>query len=479
MKERYRIYQRSGGMFYAKDRKTGQRVSLATSDFAEAKRLLAAKNQATEQPCLNVAMAKVYLSAQSPEFLSRTWGQLIELVAQGYEGATANRWRKFAKSAPLKILINLPIYQSEAVHFLAVLDHKQAGVSTNVWLRILHNRALDLGWLLSPVLKKRLWPKVQYKARRGITAEEHAKVLASENLEDYRQFFRLLWETGGSQTDIVNLTGDNVDWQKERLFYSRQKLASRGSGRAALANCPVFRHGRSSEHTNTQDTSCRPSKVSAMKIRTKEQMSFEIDEDLAWRKRELSLFLATIDGARGTALTGLARAGIALLYAHWEGFTKKASGVFVEFVSATRPPLGTLKPGLATLCWKRYANWGSLPGSLRELGRVSTLFLEQQGARMPWLTADVIDTKSNLNYELACDILWALSLDSSWLEPKSLLLDRKLLGRRNHIAHGQWIEVDLDEYRYLHDEVIAILSEISSRIQNCALQEEYLKAIPT
>jgi hypothetical protein len=64
MQERYRIYQRDGGIFYAKDRKTGQRVSLATSDIAEAKRLLAAKNQATEQPCLNVAMAKVYLSAR-------------------------------------------------------------------------------------------------------------------------------------------------------------------------------------------------------------------------------------------------------------------------------------------------------------------------------------------------------------------------------------------------------------------------------
>jgi integrase len=229
------MYQRNGGSFYAKDRKTGQTFSLATSDQREANRLLAAKNQAVEQPCLNVAMAKVYLSAQSPEFLSRTWGQLIELVAQGYQGSTANRWRKFAKSAPLKILINLPLYQSEAVHFLAVLDHKKAGVSTNVWLRILHNRALDLGWLLSPVLKKRLWPKVKYKGRRGITAEEHAKVLASENLEDYRQFFRLLWETGGSQSDIVNLTAENIDWQNERLFYSRQKLASRGGGRAALA----------------------------------------------------------------------------------------------------------------------------------------------------------------------------------------------------------------------------------------------------
>jgi len=235
MRERYRMYQRNGGSFYAKDRKTGQTFSLATSDQREANRLLAAKNQAVEQPCLNVAMAKVYLSAQSPEFLSRTWGQLIELVAQGYQGPTAIRWRKFAVSAPLKLLANLPLYQTEAVHFLAVLDHKKAGVSTNVWLRILHNRALDLGWLLSPVLNKRVWPKVKYKTRRAITADEHARVIESERMEDYARFFRLLWETGGSQTDIANLCAEDIDWATDRLYYSRRKLAARGKGKAALA----------------------------------------------------------------------------------------------------------------------------------------------------------------------------------------------------------------------------------------------------
>jgi hypothetical protein len=139
MRERYRMYQRKGGMFYAKDRKTGQRLSLNTTDKADAKRLLAAKNQATEQPYMNVSMAKVYLSAQSPEFLTRTWGVVLDHLAQSYEGATAVRWRKFAISDPLKLLVNLPLYQTEAVHFLAVLNHHRAGVSTNVWLRILHN----------------------------------------------------------------------------------------------------------------------------------------------------------------------------------------------------------------------------------------------------------------------------------------------------------------------------------------------------
>ncbi len=234
-RQRYRLFRRKNGTYYSFENDTGRQTSLFTKDRGEATGLLAAKNQATAQPSLNVAMAKVYLSAKSPELLTRTWGELIEVMMRGYTGATAVRWGKFRRSAPLRMLENLPIYQTEASHFLAILEHKKAGVSTNVWLRILHNRALDLGWLLAPVMPKRAWPKVQYGSRRAITAEEHEKILAAERLPDYALYFKLLWETGGSQSDVVNLRAEDVDWSTRRLHYSRQKLATRGGGQASLA----------------------------------------------------------------------------------------------------------------------------------------------------------------------------------------------------------------------------------------------------
>lgn len=229
------MYRRTNGTYYAQENDTGQQLSLGTKDRGEAAGLLAAKNQATAQPILNVAMAKVYLSAKSPELLTRTWGELIEVMMRGYTGATAVRWGKFRRSAPMRMVENLPIYLTEASHFLAILEHKKAGVSTNVWLRILHNRALDLGWLLAPVMPKRAWPKVQYGSRRAITVEEHEKILASERLSDYALFFKLLWETGGSQSDVVNLRAEDIEWSTRRLHYSRQKLATRGGGQASLA----------------------------------------------------------------------------------------------------------------------------------------------------------------------------------------------------------------------------------------------------
>jgi integrase len=233
-RQRYRLFRRKNDIFYAFENGTGRQTSLFTKDRGEATGLLAAKNQATAQPILNVAMAKVYLSAKSPELLTRTWGELIEVMMKGYTGATAVRWGKFRRSAPMRMLENLPIYQTEATQLLAVLDHKKAGVSTNVWLRILHNRALDLGWLLAPVIPKRAWPKIKYGQRRGVTAEEHEKIVASERMPDYSLFFQLVWETGGSQSDVAHLNAEDVNWTTRRLYYSRRKLANKGGGQASL-----------------------------------------------------------------------------------------------------------------------------------------------------------------------------------------------------------------------------------------------------
>ncbi len=67
------MFRRAGGNFYARDKTTGRSESLGTSDRTQAKQLLAARNQAAAQPQLNRTMAKAYLSAKSPDLLTRTW----------------------------------------------------------------------------------------------------------------------------------------------------------------------------------------------------------------------------------------------------------------------------------------------------------------------------------------------------------------------------------------------------------------------
>ena len=42
-------------------------------------------------------------------------------------------------------------------------------VSTNVYLRRLHNFCVDMNWLPWPLVPKRQWPAVEFKDKRAIT----------------------------------------------------------------------------------------------------------------------------------------------------------------------------------------------------------------------------------------------------------------------------------------------------------------------
>ena len=235
MQNKYRLYRRPRiGTYYAEDCKTRLRESLGTKKKAEAEKLLQAKNESNAQPVFSRELAKVYMHSQDPHFGERTWGDVARLIDSAYEGSTKERFQKFLRSKPVKSLMDMKLVATNSSDFLEVFAHPNAGVSTNVQLRILHNRALDLEWILRPVLSKRAWPKIKYGQRQGITREQHEAVLKVTPNQEYRLFFELLWLTGGSQTDIASLTNDDIDWNARRLYYERQKLKAKEQGNACL-----------------------------------------------------------------------------------------------------------------------------------------------------------------------------------------------------------------------------------------------------
>jgi len=228
MQERYRLYCRSNGIYYLEDGITGKQESARTKDLGEARQVAAARNQAAYQPALNLLMAKTYLQGKSPELLTRTWDDVLKDIEQTYHGNTKDRWQRFAKSRPLELIRAIPLAYTEASHLLAVLRHPKAGTSTNVWLRRLHNYAMNLGWLLAPVLSPRAWPPIRYKTRFAVTAEEHQQIIASEHNPERRSYYQMLWETGGAQSDIALLTREHVDMEQKIICFQRHKLAGRG-----------------------------------------------------------------------------------------------------------------------------------------------------------------------------------------------------------------------------------------------------------
>jgi len=89
MQDKFRLYRRRNGMFYADEYQTRHRESLQTKDEAEARRLIAAKNQAATQPVFNLEMAKVYLKPVFDSFENAVSDNQRLTSAQGSVGTTS------------------------------------------------------------------------------------------------------------------------------------------------------------------------------------------------------------------------------------------------------------------------------------------------------------------------------------------------------------------------------------------------------
>jgi integrase len=135
--------------------------------------------------------------------------------------STKTRCTRAMRSKAFNALREVKLVETTAEDFLNLLSGGK--VSAGHYLKRLHNLALGLGWLAFPVLAPRLWPKLHFKSKRGISAAEHQRILASEKNPERNLFYQVLWEIGSSQSDAAMLTADNIDWQTHTLTYYRMK----------------------------------------------------------------------------------------------------------------------------------------------------------------------------------------------------------------------------------------------------------------
>jgi integrase len=225
VKSKYRMF-RSGksGYYYWQDNDTGKQGTLGTSDKGEAERILNAKNESCRTPAtaINLQIARAYLNAADPRLVSRTWREVMaELVALKH-GTNRQRWERAIEDRSFDPLRQLPLIETRSDHFLKVLE--KGKVSSNLYLRRIHNFALAMDWLLKPVIPKASWPKIVFKAKRAITADEHRRIVEREKNPERRAFYQLCWHLGGSQMDVANLTAEDVDWNDQTICYQREKL---------------------------------------------------------------------------------------------------------------------------------------------------------------------------------------------------------------------------------------------------------------
>jgi hypothetical protein len=219
-KQAFRMFKRNG-TYYVQNNQTGKQKSLRTTDKAEANSLLEAQNRARQPAAVNLEIGKAYLRAADPAITARTWQVAMDELASHGKTASQERCKREMASKPFNLIRSKPMIETTREDLKAVLA--RGGSATNNYLRRLHNLALGNGWIFAAIIPPRQWDKPAKRPKRGITFEEHSKIIAAEKNEERRNYYEMLWLIGIAQTDGSLLTSENLNWGTRVLSYQRLK----------------------------------------------------------------------------------------------------------------------------------------------------------------------------------------------------------------------------------------------------------------
>ena len=214
-----------------------------------------------------------------------------------------------------------------------------------------------------------------------------------------------------------------------------------------------------------------------MKAKTDSAFFDFLDNEFAWRKKELTSIWSDVKLADEKSRSTRLRTAVSMFYAHWEGFVKAASDQYVEFVDKRRLKHSELSHGFQALALRsklqRFHSGDDVSAHIQFMDFLHN-HLESR-ARIP--TLGVIKTGSNLTSKRLKAIVLMLGLDYSPFELKENLIDVQLVGWRNKIAHGKYHYPGEKDVELLYDAVSLLLRNFKDQLSNAVASRAYRGAI--
>lgn len=207
---------------------------------------------------------------------------------------------------------------------------------------------------------------------------------------------------------------------------------------------------------------------------TEQDLSDLFDEDLIWRRKELSDMKSAVRAADAAAKPVLLRAIITMSYAHWEGYVRTCANRYFEHLTIRRRPYSGLERQI-------YVNTFLVRIDALHQGRAGLEarcklindILDGTTGTFNYVHPSLIDTKSNLNTDVIKEICVICSVESSHFETNRVFLDQFILKRRNAIAHGQQEFIQEAGMNELVADILALMLHFRTLLENKVYEKHY------
>lgn len=210
-----------------------------------------------------------------------------------------------------------------------------------------------------------------------------------------------------------------------------------------------------------------------MKIQTLGQLQDYLDHDFSWRLKEIADLKVAVRSTTSPRQSTIIRAGVPLLYAHWEGFVKNAADAYINFVSCRRLTFAELSDNFVVLGAKKHLHNIAITRKAQLNLEAINFFRTRMNTKADIKIGSAIDTESNLSSTVFENIALTIGIDHSRYKARYNFIDSSLLKRRNNIAHGEYLELDSKAYRSIADDVILLLRWVKTDIENSASSNRF------
>ncbi|MES2791975.1 MAG: MAE_28990/MAE_18760 family HEPN-like nuclease [Planctomycetota bacterium] len=198
------------------------------------------------------------------------------------------------------------------------------------------------------------------------------------------------------------------------------------------------------------------------------------DAEFAWRLKEIADVRGAIRAAAVDARKSLLRAAVPILYAHWEGFIKVASEAVLSFLSTQRHTYRELNACFIAFGAKKHIHLIKESNNPVDNVAVVEFFLNQMNTRANITFTGAVVTGANLSSAVFTRIAKSIGVNTANYESRYQLIDSSLLERRNTIAHGEYLDVDSDDFDKLANNVLEMMRWYKNDVQNLVQTKVYL-----